>query len=266
VRESGYWAEDKLFFWHRYVDITTTAMIGRNKWPYDVVYVDLFAGPGICIDRNSGRRFPGSPLIAANSPKPFSKILLCELSAENAVACRTRLSGSAARDRFELFVGDCNGRINEVVSHVPSDALTLGFIDPTGLHVHLSTVVTLADCGAVDLLILFPDAVDIIRNADHYYFDNKESNLDLVLGADSDWRARKKRLASNDGTRLRRLFVDVYKSQLQKHAGYTHFGEETISGPHGPLYRLVYVTKNELGLKFWNESIKKDSSGQKRLF
>ena len=83
VRESGYWAEHKLFFWNRYVEITTQAMVGNPVWTGGVVYVDLFCGPGISVIRDSKKRIPGSPLIAANSPKPFSKILLCEINPEN---------------------------------------------------------------------------------------------------------------------------------------------------------------------------------------
>ena len=266
VRESGYWAEKKLFFWNRYVEITTLAMVENPKWQHGVVYVDLFAGPGICEIRDSKKRLPGSPLIAANAPKPFSRILLCELDNETALACAARMNRALARNKFKLFQGDCNEEINELTSEIPRGALTLAFLDPTGLHVHFQTAMKLAQCGAVDLLILFPDAVDILRNADHYYFDQEESKLDLVLGKDSDWRNRKAQLATSDGFKIRRLFAEIYKDQLRKHGGYSHFGEEVISGRSGPLYRLVYATKHELGLKFWNESIKKDQYGQKRLF
>lgn len=265
VRESGYWAEDKLFFWNRYVEITTTAMVGNPNWPSGVVYVDLFSGPGVCVDRKSKRRFPGSPIIAANAPKPFRKILLCELDSINANACRLRMDNSSASKNYRLFEGDCNKLVATVVSAIPDRALALAFIDPTGLHVHFDTVMQVAGRGATDLLILFPDAVDILRNK-KLYFDQQESNLDLVLGSDSNWRHKVSNLGTADGVRTRQLYADIYKDQLRKHAGFNFFGEEVISGPSGPLYRLVYATKHETGLRFWNESIKKDSSGQKRMF
>ena len=76
VRDNvGAWTENKLCFWNRYVDITTRAMVGHPKWPEGLVYVDLFGGPGVCVLSGSRRRIPGSPLIAAHSPKPFQKIL-----------------------------------------------------------------------------------------------------------------------------------------------------------------------------------------------
>ncbi len=53
ARESGFWAEEKLFRWNRYIEITTTAMVGHRAWPNGVAYVDLFAGPGVCVNRES---------------------------------------------------------------------------------------------------------------------------------------------------------------------------------------------------------------------
>lgn len=264
TRESGYWAEQKLYFWNRYIEITTRAMVGSPKWPSGVAYVDLFAGPGVCVDRNSGIRFPGSPLIAANAPKPFEKILLCEMDHKIADACRSRMSKSPAANRFELFQGDCNTEIHNIVSSIPNGALTLAFLDPTGLHLHLKTVQILSGHGPVDLLILFPDALDIIRNYKHLYFDQPDSNLDLVLGANSDWRNRLKNVGTDAPSR-RRLFSDIYQDQLRDQAGYQHFASEAIRGASGPLYRLVYATKHQRGLDFWNKSVKKELSGQKRF-
>lgn len=266
VRESGNWAEDKLHYWNYYISITTAAMIGKPAWSAGVVYVDLFCGPGVCVERKSRRRFPGSPLIAAHTEKPFTRILLCEKDSKNADACRLRMESSPARERYELFEGDCNQLIGDVVARIPDRSLVLAFLDPTGLHIHFKTVIKLANRGATDLLVLFPDAVDILRNDKALYFDLPDSNLDLVLGPDSKWREKISALDSTDGSRRRRLYSDIYKDQLRNHCGYKHFEEEVISGRTGPLYRLVYATKHETGQDFWRKSVKKDSRGQGRLF
>src|SRR5258708_7743313 len=78
TRDAGSWTVDKLWFWHRYIEITTSAMVGNPKWTAGLVYVDLFAGPGICTLRETRERIPGSALIAAHASKPFEKILVCE--------------------------------------------------------------------------------------------------------------------------------------------------------------------------------------------
>lgn len=140
TRDSGNWAADKLFFWNRYIGITTTAMVGHPRWPAGLVYVDLFAGPGVCSIRKTKQRVPGSPIIAAHSPKPFHKILLCELDKKNAKACESRLKASPAKDRFQMFVGDCNEQVSSIVKEIPRGALTLAFLDPTGLHAKIETI------------------------------------------------------------------------------------------------------------------------------
>ena len=266
TRESGSWAGEKLFFWNRYIEITTNAMVGHRSWQSGMVYVDLFSGPGVCRDKKSGERFPGSPLIAANAPKSFERILLCDIDRDTCDACEERLATSPAAGRYRIFHGDCNVQIDRIVSAIPRGALTLAFLDPTGLHLRFTTVKKLSAHGRVDLLILFPDAVDIQRNADHYYFEQTDSKLDQVLGEGSDWRKRKAEVAHTDAARKRRVFAEIYKDQLRRLAGYEFFDDEVINGPSGPLYRLVYATKHKRGLDFWTKSIKKERSGQRRMF
>jgi len=264
TREVGAWTEDKLFFWHRYVQITSTAMVGKAVWS-GVVYVDLFAGPGVCTVRGTGKRLPGSPLIAAHAPKPLSKIIACELDSSNAAACRSRLLSSPAADRSVVLEGDCNARMDEVIRAIPSRALTLAFIDPEALHIKFESVRRLAAAGAVDLLVLFADAFDVVRNVEEYYVGDEQSPLDQFLGPQSDWRVDWAELGDRTGSKVRDLFLTVYQRQLRK-LGYAHFGERRISGPSGPLYRLIYASKSGRGVDFWNKAASKDKGGQSSLF
>lgn len=266
VRASGQWAEQKLYVWNRYIEITTRAMIGKPAWKAGLVYVDLFAGPGVCEIKGTGRRFPGSPLLAAHAPKEFGKILLCEKDAQIADACRIRMQASPASGRFTMFTGDCNELVDDIAHAIPKGALTLAFVDPTGLHAKIDTIVRLSASGPVDVLVLFPDRYDAERNIENLYLPQLRMNLDHVLGADSDWRAGYGQLPSAGGPQFRRWLSDLYRQQLERKAGYTHFRDEVISGPQGPLYRLIYATKNPRGLNFWDKIITKESSGQKRFF
>ncbi len=65
---------------------------------------------------------------------------------------------------------------------------------------------------------------------------------------------------------VRRKFAEVYKGQLTKRLGYKQFGEETIMKGAMPLYTLIYASKHERGLEFWNKIAKKDPGGQLGLF
>src|SRR5690606_4787762 len=111
-----------------------------------------------------GRRIPGSPLIAVSAPKPFDRVVLCELDPDNAAACRERARRFGATSRVMVLEGDCNLLVDQVVREIPDRALTVAFIDPTGLDVHFSTIERLAKDRRVDFLLLFADAVDLVRN------------------------------------------------------------------------------------------------------
>jgi len=140
VRDVGIWTEEKLFFWNRYIDITTRAMVGHPSWPAGLTYVDLFGGPGICKLKESGRRIPGSTLIAANAPKPFQSILAIELDPKLATALDTRLKKTPAAALAKVFQGNCNTQIDQLIQHIPKRALTLGFVDPEAMNVDFETI------------------------------------------------------------------------------------------------------------------------------
>jgi three-Cys-motif partner protein len=261
VRDVGIWTEDKLFFWNRYIDITTRAMVGHPKWPAGLAYVDLFAGPGVCRLRESGRRIPGSTLIAAHAPKPFQAILAAELNLDLANALSTRLQNTPAAAIAKVFAGNCNDSIDQMVQHVPKRSLTLGFIDPEAMNIDFETVEKLSECGQVDLLILFADRMDLVRNVDRYEAE-QSSALDRMMGPHSHWRELWALLANRSADNICKLFVGEYKSQLADRLGYRAFGEKVMASQNGPIYRLIFASKNEKGLEFWDKVTQRDRDGQ----
>lgn len=265
VNEYGQWTEQKLHFWNRYIEITTSAMVGHPSWPVGLYYVDLFAGPGICVIEESGKRLPGSPLIAARAPKPFRQLLLCELDDKRAEACEVRLKRLAPTIPAKLFRGDCNVRIADIARAIPRGALTLAFIDPQGLDIEFDTIRKLAGRGRVDLLILVADAVDFSRNVEHVYFQQENSKLDKFLGRDSDWRKVWRSMGNTQGPSARKFLLKQYKQQLER-IGYIQFGEQSIVGGNGPIYRILFASKHPRGLEFWDKVTKKDVFGQREMF
>lgn len=261
VREVGSWTEDKLWFWSRYIEITTRAMVGNPKWRAGLAYVDLFAGPGVCEIEGSKRRIPGSVLIAAHAPKPFEIILAAEMKSSLAEALRKRMVTTPAASRFEVFQGDCNVVIDQLITKIPPRALTLAFIDPEALHIKFNTVRKLAGRGQVDLLVLFADRMDIVRNVDRYEKQH-DSKLDQMLGHDSNWREGWASLSNRTPLNVCRFFADLYEQQLRSQLGYVTFGEKEMSTERGPIYRLIYASKHAKGLEFWNKISKRDPDGQ----
>lgn len=267
VRDSGYWAKEKLWYWNRYLEITTKAMVGNPAFPGGLIYVDMFSGPGVCAIHESSDRFPGSPLIAAGTPKKFTKILLCEMDPNLATACEQRLKNRGlTQNQFQVFRGDCNREVAAIAQAIPPKSLTLAFLDPTGLHLHFDSVSTLTQNRRVDLLILFPDRMDIIRN-EGLYFEQSESNLDRFLGKGSNWRDDRQSVVTNQASSISRFFVTCYKRQLQT-LGYDYSDDIPIRHPtmNQSLYRLVYASKDQRGLDFWIKSCKKSLKGEIKLF
>lgn len=240
---------DKLFWWSRYLDATTTAMVGRPRWPKSVAYVDLFAGPGVLCVENA--RYPGSPLLAANSRKQFEHLIFCEKKFELAAALEARLDHSPAAGRFSVLVGDCNEKVDDVVDRIPTESLAVAFVDPTGLHARFETLCTLCAGRRVDLLILVPTEMDIHRNIETYYLPSEWSKLDEVLGHDCDWREKYMRIPIVTRRSVSEFILQSYREQLERHLGYDRFDDEVIYHDRKPIYRILFASKHDLGLHFW---------------
>ena len=255
---------DKLFWWHRYLEITTGALAGpsrRGKWPHRINYLDLFAGPGVLeVD---GGRYPGSPMLAAHTPEPFDRMIFCEKDPALAAALSDRLTAWGAADRAEVLIGDCNDHVAALAGTLENEALSLAFIDPTGLQFRWESLVTLTEASKTDFLILIPDRMDIVRNlADLLKPGN--SRLDDALGADSGWRTDMAALPNHSGANLCKAIAGVYQRRLRDELGFSHVAVETIrthSGAGRALYSVLFASRNPLGLDFWNKSVQKPRQG-----
>lgn len=257
--EVGEWARDKHHFLLRYIDAFTTAM--RNKRWTGLHYIDLFAGAGIAKLKKSGTLDWGSPLIAAQARYPFDKLHLCEEKLASFRALESRLAPIVPRERFQLLMGDANEKVHEIVADIPARTLSLAFLDPCKLDLEYDTLQALASIRA-DLIIYFPDRLDILRNWKAYYWDNPESNLDGVLGPDSDWRARLATVAT--GQQKVKALLKIYERQIRK-LGYTQFEWEPIPSTGQRLYWLIYCSRAQIGAKIWR-GISQTKPDQQRTF
>jgi three-Cys-motif partner protein len=259
--KTGPWTRDKLYYLNRYIQNTSVAMANQRAFPGGLCYIDLFAGPGLCeIEQGSKSEFvPGSPLLAAYAAKPFTKILLCERIERLAETCSTRMKRTPASGIFKMFPGDCNLRVGEIIAEVPERSLSVSLIDPFSLNVSFSTVSQLANAVRTDLLILFADRMDAIRNAEEYYMDNTNSVLDQFLGPNSNWRGGWRQVVAKGGDKAKFL-RELYLNQLES-IGYKFKDIKEIKA-NGPIYSLVFASKAKLGLDFWTNATKKGPDGQ----
>jgi len=249
----GKHSSDKHYFLMRYIDIFTTAMTGKWKGLH---YIDLFAGAGIEKLRGSEELYWGSPMIAAKAPKPFDRLHLCELNLQKYQALKKRVGDT--RPNSQILNGDANNEVYNIAKEIPQGTLSLAFLDPYGLELDFETLQVLAAKQA-DLIIFFPDRLDILRNWKHYYYSDPNSKLDHHLGLDSDWRFTLDDAPPNNRVEVLRKF---YVQRLKQNLRYQHVEHERISSQGRPLYYLIFCSRSEVGAKFWREISRKKPNGQ----
>lgn len=247
-------SRSKHHYLRRYLDAFSTSMY--DKWQHRC-YVDLFAGAGVEDVEGYGLDW-GSPLVAAQMPKPFTQLLLNDKDRIKAEALQQRLLSYPQPNPPQVLAEDANTAVDQIVSQIPnSSSLTLAFLDPYGLHLSFESVRKLSKRKA-DLIIFFPDHLDALRNWSHYYLDQEQSNLDCFLGTDS-WRGL---LSESNSSRHPEILRQLYEGQL-KTLGYKHFDYQRISAKgNRPLYRLIFASGHKMGLRIWRNVAGKDLGGQ----
>ena len=253
----GNWAADKHHFLCRYIDAFTRAM--KDKGWSSLHYVDLFAGPGI-LRLEDGSLDWGSPLLGAQSPIRFDQLHLGDIRQREFEALQQRVARYPQPTAPHLLLGDANKTVHEVVDVLPVDALSLAFLDPRGLHLHFETLGALAS-RRVDLIIFFPDHIDVLRNWRAYYA-RPNSNLTRVLGTDRWLDLVQRALPEHRASVIQQVYIEQIKT-----LGYRHFEDERIKRGDGRfLYKLIFCSKHAIGAKIWRGTSRTKPDGQRGLF
>lgn len=253
----GQWAADKHWYLKQYIEATHAV---RSKYlppngSGGAAFIDLFAGPGMVRVRETAELRDGSPMLAlAHTAAPFTRVVLCDLDAENTAALRARTASDA--NRVSIVEGDCNGKIDDLLREVPAYGLNISLIDPFALQaLKFETVRRLAALARMDLVIHFPTA-DIKRNLGQN--ENTARWLDEALGT-NEWRTK---VGSSTDVAV---LIDLFKKQLAT-LGYKsqNVRSEPIKNSQNlPLYYLVYASKSDRGDKIWQSITKNAPSGQR---
>jgi three-Cys-motif partner protein len=278
IGEAGPWAKDKLYYLERYLAQFIVAMRSSNlKWRA-IHYIDLFAGSGKSRVRRGGEILLGSPLLALTSSKPFDRYFFAESNPDAAVALEMRCRASAQYAKVKIFPGDANSVVDQIAAQIEKidqpyidgvwPSLNLAFLDPYAFELKWSTVARLGQINRMDLIIYYPQMA-IKRGAPPVFDDeNKARQIDDFFG-DQKWREIYKQYSQGEASFLQRALIDHYKTKLIQ-LGYKiveNNPEPAMRNTkNAPLYRLLFMSKHELGYKFWKQAVEKDSKGQMRLF
>jgi three-Cys-motif partner protein len=281
ARNSGEWVKEKLFYVKRYIDVFEVAMRGKS-WRRRI-FIDLFAGPGKCVIRDTNEHLLGSPLIALQTQYPFTDYYFSDLDRGNIDALRQRTANcSVPKGNVHFLLGDANRKVMDVITEIRRfdkqyidgvlPCLNLAFLDPEGLELEWETIAQLATMNRMDLIIHYSQN-GLTRNLDKCYVTEKETIVDKFFG-DRKWRnVYKVALSKRESIGIHRALIDFYKSKLSD-LGYVviNDSDEIAREPlirntqkNAPLYRLIFASKHPLGNKIWNEVTKKDLHGQSKL-
>lgn len=254
IPEVGPWSRDKHHFLHRYIKAFITAM-KQKRWS-GLHYIDPFAGAGLARIKGTDELDWGSPLIAARANPPFDRLHLCEKKTVAFKALTQRLQ--VVRSGDQLLCGDANQKVHEIVDAIPRGALSLAFLDPYGLHLDYETLRAFSTVRS-DLIIFFPDRIDAHRNWRAYYWLDPNSNLDAVLGPDSDWRHV---ILDAPESQRPAKFRELYEQQIRR-LGYTEFEYEGIPSNRNRLYWLIFCSRHRAGRDIWRGVSEKKRDGQR---
>ena len=184
----GGWTEIKLEVLKSYLHFYTKAL--QNQ-PFELIYIDAFAGNGRCELESSGAGFKlvdGSALIALNTEPRFDALYFIERDQGRANDLRLAVEHDS---RAHVYCGSCETLLEGLLPEALQGGRRRGviFLDPYGLQVDFEMLKRIAATEALDVWYLFPlsgtlrqmsRALDKVDAA-------KEQALCKLLGG-SDWQ------------------------------------------------------------------------------
>ncbi len=250
----GRWAKDKLFYIGRYCDIFSAGM--KGKWSIRT-YIDLFAGPGMCLVQTTKREINGSPLLALSCKVPFTHYFFNDIDPDviKSLKVRTAAYSSVIIDYFNK---DCNVVVGELLQKLPSGSLDFCFIDPFNWEISFDSIQKLTENRRMDLAVTFHIG-NIKRVA-----DNPPREL-ISFFPDVNWQQEYVK-AGEDGRLTGRVLLDAYERGLRS-LGYKEIKDYVlaVNKTNVPLYYLIFASKHPRGADFWDKIAGRSAAGQLRM-
>lgn len=252
----GEWGRQKYLRLWMYASIFARGMKNQHRHR---VYIDLFAGAGKAIIRETGELVLGSPLLALSVPDPFTKYIFCDDDAERVAALEARGARDYAWADRTIIHAPAMDAVPRILAALPSDGSVLSFCfaDPFDLSFDFSIVERLATGNRMDFLILLAAQMDGQRNEVNYV-NPASTKVERLLG-DPLWRG-KWSTAKRGGTGFQQFLMQQYRAAMER-IGYQRLREtdvyrvRTESG-QVPLYYLLFFSKHERGYHFWRQTMK----------
>lgn len=250
----GNWSEEKYRYFNLYLSIFAKSM--KKQWT--LVYIDLFAGCGKSIVKDTPNIVLGSPLIALSSSIKFDKYIFCEKDPDNFFALQSRVNIGFPNSPVTLINDDTNLAVDKIANCIPPfsksrKVLIFCFVDPFKCaNLKFSTIAYLSKY-LIDFLVLIPSGMDASRNSFLYEKENQDI-LDTFLG-NNLWRNSLQTVRAN-GQPFEHFVIDEFNRSMIN----LGFKEPPIDSAapirnnnKALLYRLALYSRHELGQKHWQQ-------------
>lgn len=255
---TGQWSLEKHDYIHRLADIFSTGM--KNQSGHRC-FIDLFAGPGRCVNEDTGEEFHGSPLQAIGIRDRFTHYLFNDLNPDSIAALRTRIEALDSPPSPTYFAKDCNAVVPDIRKALPpaNDSLELAVIDAWGWEMNFDALAALTQGRRMDIIITFPIGF-IKRN-----WKKDLDRLDKFFGGDG-YKEPFFKAMEKDPKKASRVLLDYYEGRL-KGVGYEYPNDQVWipNTKQVKLYHMVFASKHPRGKEFWQKIIKRAPSGQMRM-
>ena len=254
IPDVGPWTEDKFDLIRNYCQMFSSAM--KNKWP-SRVYIDLYAGSGLCRIKGRSNVLLGSPFIALSVNAPFDRCIFCESDPGRFAALKARVERDYSKHAIHLIPGRFEEHVEEICSKIPSNSLALCFVDPFDCDFDINGLKTISKCaGGVDFLCLLAVQMDAKRNVPHYL--QPDSKIDRMIG-NATWRTRWNNRSDIHEDFAKFLAVEFAHSMSE--AGYLEtplhqMRQVTTHDTMVPLYYLALFSRKTIAFKLWGEALK----------
>jgi len=231
-------------------------MAMKGKWAVRT-YIDLFAGPGMCLVQGARKEINGSPLLALSCEVPFTHYFFNDADPDVIKSLKVR-SASYSSVTKEYFSKDCNLVVDELLQKLPSHSLDFCFIDPFNWEISFNSVRKLTEKRRADLAITF-HLGSIKRVA-----DRPPQEL-INFFPDTDWQQEYQK-AGEEGKLSGRVLLDAYERGLSS-LGYKEIKDYVlmVNRTNVPLYYLVFASKHKRGAEFWDKIAGRSEAGQLRM-
>ena len=261
ARVVGDWSKDKHYYLKRYIEIFELGV--HKKWA-SRAYIDLFAGPGMCMLRESGQFTDGSPLIALKVTPPFTQYFFSDLDPTAVAALDKRCEPFRDRARITIFPKDYDAAASDIAAKIDSKTICLAFLDPTGLDLKFGALKRLTTGKNMDLIINFSYGMDMKRNIETYSRQD-QSKMDDFFDGDK-WRLIYERNLKNPN-KLTDDLLGLYRAKLAG-IGYKMEPDQAVAIKNSrnvQMYALLFASKHPTGNRFWKKIKQIESNKQRGL-